>query len=277
MSIKLIAIDMDGTLLDSNMDLSKETINTVREAIKAGIKIVLCTGRPTKGALDATKELGLYGTDAYLITYHGAVTTKLDTFEKVTTHTISPPEIKDLFKLAGDFNAQSFAITDYSMDTTTENPSDLAHFESTVMQIPIKQYKLDELDPNQHYDKFMLMDNSEVIDKAEKNLPKDLHNHYTILRSDPHFLEFINKKSDKGRAVEELATKLNLPLEQVMGIGDGGNDFHLIETVGFGVAMGNALKEIKDIADYVTDTNDNDGAAKAIRKFVLSEIDNTTL
>lgn len=271
MKIKLIAIDMDGTLLDSNKELSQETIDTVREAIKADIKIVLCTGRPTKGALDATKELGLYGTDAYLITYHGAVTTKLDTFDKVTTHTISPSEIKDLFRLADEFNSQSFAITDYSMDTTTKNTSDLASFESKIMQIPIKHYSLDELDPNQHYDKFMLMDNPEIIDKAEKGLPKELNNHYTILRSDPHFLEFINKKSDKGTAVEELASKLNIPLDQVMGIGDGGNDFHLIETVGFGVAMGNALDEIKNIADYVADTNDNNGAAKAIRKFALSE------
>lgn len=270
MTIQLIAIDMDNTLLDSNLTISEENKKAINLAIEKGVKVVLCTGRPTNGAIQATKDLGLYGTDAYLITYHGAVTTDLNTMERVTTHTISPDEIKSLFELSHNLGAISYGINDEAMYTTHEEITDMAKSESNIMKLPIEQYTLNSLNTNKSYDKFMLIDQPENIDYAENSLPQALHEQFTIMRSDQTFLEFINIASDKGTAVAELADKLSIPIDQVMGIGDGGNDFHLIETVGVGVAMENAIPELKEIADYITDSNDNNGVAKVIHKWILS-------
>lgn len=270
MNIKLIAIDMDNTLLNSNLEISNMNKEAINKAIDKGIKVVLCTGRPTNGAIQATKDLGLYGTEAYLITYHGAVTTDLKTMERVTTHPISPEEVKSLFELSHKLGVSAYGINDEAMDTTHAEITDMAKYESKLMNLPIKQHTLDSLDTNKVYDKFMLINQPEKIDCAENNLPKELHNQFTIMRSDPRFLEFINISSDKGTAVDELAAKLSIPIKEVMGIGDGGNDFHLIETAGIGVAMANAIPELKEIADDITDSNDNDGVAKAIYKWVLS-------
>lgn len=84
-------------------------------------------------------------------------------------------------------------------------------------------------------------------------------------------MEFIHKDSDKGAAVLTLANHLNIPIEEVMGLGDGGNDFQLIDTCGLGVAMGNAISSLKERADYVTATNHEDSVALAISKFALNK------
>lgn len=269
--IKLIAIDIDGTLINSKMEIPSENYQAIQAAIDQGVKVVLCTGRPTQGSIDETKKLCLCGTDGFLITYHGAVTTKLDTLERISSHTISNDQVVDLFHFAESVGTFGCTITDQSMGTIHRNISNLAKAEANLMKLEINQHSLDDLNPSMVYEKFMLMDDPQTIDRAEKLVSDDLHKSYTILRSDPHFLEFINKKADKGTAVAELAKQLKIPLDQVMGIGDGGNDLHLIETSGIGVAMENAILALKEIADYVTDTNDQAGVAKAIHKFVLKK------
>lgn len=268
--VKLIAIDIDGTLINSKMEIPPENHEAIQLAINQGVKVVLCTGRPTQGSIDETKKLCLYGTDGFLITYHGAVTTKLDTLERINSHTISHDQVVDLFHFTESVGTFGCTITDKSMGTIHDTMSDLAKREAKLMKLEINQHTFNDLDRHKVYEKFMLMDDPQIIDRAEKLVSDDLHKSYTILRSDPHFLEFINKNADKGTAVASLAHQLKIPLDQVMGIGDGGNDLHLIETSGIGVAMGNAIPALKEIADYVTDTNDQAGVAKAIHKFVLN-------
>ena len=91
-----------------------------------------------------------------------------------------------------------------------------------------------------------------------------------LSRSAPFFLEFLNKNSNKGAGVRMVAEYLGLTADQVICMGDAGNDHHMIEYAGLGIAMGNAMEETKALADYVTDTNDNHGVAAAIEKFILN-------
>jgi hypothetical protein len=101
------------------------------------------------------------------------------------------------------------------------------------------------------------------------SLPKELYEKYTIVRSAPYFLEFLNKKSNKGEAVKALANHLGIKQEEVMCIGDAPNDLHMIAYAGLGVAMENAFDEVKEVANFITSSNDESGVAKAIEKFVL--------
>ena len=91
-----------------------------------------------------------------------------------------------------------------------------------------------------------------------------------MVRSATFFLEFLNKKVNKGTGLELLASHLGVKQEEVIAMGDAGNDLHMIEYAGMGIAMGNAFKEVKEAANYITDNNENDGVATAIEKFVLS-------
>src|SRR5699024_4477645 len=128
---------------------------------------------------------------------------------------------KSLFELSHKLGVSAYGINDEAMDTTHAEITDMAKYESKLMNLPIKQQTLDSLDTDKVYDKFMLIDQPEKVSHAENSLPKYLHDQFTIMRSDPRFLEFINISSDKGTAVDELAAKLSIPIEEVMGIGDG--------------------------------------------------------
>ena len=115
----------------------------------------------------------------------------------------------------------------------------------------------------------MMIDEPEILGPAMEKLPKEVYEKYTVVRSTPFFLEFLNKEVNKGVGVELLAKHLGIKREEVMTFGDAGNDLHMIEYAGLGVAMANAFDEVKEAANYITDTNENDGVAKAIEKFIL--------
>jgi Cof subfamily protein (haloacid dehalogenase superfamily) len=115
-----------------------------------------------------------------------------------------------------------------------------------------------------------MIDDPEILQKAVDNLPQEVYEKYTVVRSAPFFLEFLNKEVNKGVGVEMLAKHLGVKREEVITMGDAGNDLHMIEYAGMGIAMGNAFDEVKEAANYITDSNNEDGVAKAIEKFVLS-------
>jgi hypothetical protein len=127
----------------------------------------------------------------------------------------------------------------------------------------------ESLEDNHAIVKAMIVDEPDRLDAAIAQLPSFLHDKFTIVKSADFFLEFLNPNSNKGLAVKKLAESLNIPQEKVMCIGDAGNDRHMVKYAGLGVAMGNAMAETKEVADYITDTNDENGVANAIRKFVL--------
>ena len=118
--------------------------------------------------------------------------------------------------------------------------------------------------------KVMMIDEPEVLQKAVDNLPKEVYEKYTVVRSTPYFLEFLNKEVNKGTGVKLLADHLGVKQEEVMTFGDAENDLDMIVYAGMGVAMANGFEEVKEAANYITDSNEEDGVAKAIEKFVLS-------
>lgn len=117
----------------------------------------------------------------------------------------------------------------------------------------------------------MMIDDPEVLEKAIARIPPEAYERYTIVRSSPNFLEILNKDADKGKGVAQMAEYLNIPRENVMCIGDHGNDLAMVKYAGVGVAMGNAEPSIKEAAQFVTTTNQEDGVAVAINKFVFEK------
>ena len=115
----------------------------------------------------------------------------------------------------------------------------------------------------------MFVDDEIILDKVITKISKDIRDKYTIIRSAPYYLEFLHKDVNKGVGMSKVAEKLNISQEEVICMGDAENDLHMLQYAGLSIAMGNADDNIKNMADYVTLSNEEGGVAHAIRKFVL--------
>ncbi|MBU3160305.1 sugar-phosphatase [Clostridium frigoris] len=264
---KLVAIDMDGTLLNSDYQISQANSYAIQQAIDMGVKIVLASGRPLIGFKKFLEELDLISKDNYAISYNGSLVQATKGNEIIFKKTLTLDNYKDLYNLSKKLNVNIHALTDTTI-TTPKNSKYTIH-ESEINNIPIDIIPVEDVSTSTSIVKVMFVDEPEILDRVFENIPKELFNKYTIVRSTPFYLEFINKSVNKGVGVVALAEKLNIKQEEIMCIGDAGNDIHMIKYAGLGVAMGNAFPEIKDAADFVTKTNNQDGVAYVFNKFIL--------
>lgn len=265
---KLIAIDMDGTLLREDKTISEHTKSIIEQAKKQGVKIVLASGRPLEGLEPYLDELGLTSADDYVICYNGAIVQNVATREIISRTTLDGQDLKDLYQVSKELQVNIHAFS--RAGCITPVMTKYSKLEGNMNDIPVHITDFNEVLDDETIIKIMFIDEPEVLQKAIDRLPEELYNKYTIVRSAPYFLEFLNKKVNKGEGVRALAMHLGINQEEIMCFGDAGNDWHMIEFAGMGVAMGNAFPEIKEIANYITETNENDGVACAIKKFVLA-------
>jgi len=266
---KLIALDMDGTLLNEDKKISKANLEAIRFARKKGIKIVLATGRPTKGIEKYLKELDLIHDNEYVVSYNGALVQEVKSGRVIAQNTMSYDDLMFLFDISKKLNVNIHALTLTSCVTPKIN--DYSILEATMNHIPLEVVDFNCLDKNTTIVKVMFVDPEKKLNAVISQLPESLYEKYTVVRSAPFFLEFLNKKVNKGVGVELLAKKLGIKKEEIICVGDAENDIHMIKYAGLGVAMGNAFPEVKKIADYITKTNQEDGVAHVIKKFIMNK------
>ena len=265
---KLIAIDMDGTLLKEDKTISKENYVAIQKARKAGVKIVLATGRPLNGIKKYLSHLNLINEGDYAVVYGGAVV-QSNKSEKLISRNIL--ELKDwsyLFSLSQKLKVNIHALTENSCITPKGNKYSTQ--ESTMNNIPLIIDNPTNMKEKISIIKIMFIDEPKILEEAINELPKELYEKYTIVRSSPYFLEFLNINANKGLGVEALAKSLNIKQEEVICIGDAGNDTHMVLYAGLGVAMGNAFPELKEVANFITLSNENHGVAHVINKFIFN-------
>ena len=275
--IKLIAIDLDGTLLDSNRELSEENYQAIQDAKAAGIQVVLCTGRPLRSMNYLLDEIGLKGENDLAITYNGGLIQKTKTGEVVHELTLDREDSLSVYEMATDFNLPvNFIDLDYIYEPPYPKGRDSV-YNKGVTNIPedqalqFKAVDIEKLPNPFKINKIVLSRPSEELDEIIPMIPKQYHEYFNIYKSQSHILEVLPLNVDKGNAMRIVGEMLGLEKSQIMGIGDQENDFTLVEQAGLGVAMGNAIEKVKDVADYITKTNDENGVAYAIRKFALNK------
>ena len=239
MAIKLIAIDMDGTLLLPDHTISPAVKNAIAAARARGVNVVLTTGRPYAGVHNYLKELHMEQPGDYCITYNGAL----------------------VQKAADGSTVAQTALSDISYYTVHE---------SFVATIPLVFCEAEKMDPNTQFLKVMMIDEPAILDQAIARIPQEVKEKYTVLKSAPYFLEILDKRVNKGTGVKSLADVLGIKPEEIMAIGDQENDIAMIEYAGVGVAMDNAIPSVKEVANFVTKSNLEDGVAFAIEKYVLN-------
>lgn len=266
---KLIALDMDGTLLNGEKKISEGNFKKIQEAKNNGKKVVIATGRPLLGIKKFLKELDLMSDEDYVIAFNGALVQSVGNGRVISKTTLSLNEYKELYTLSQKLGVHIHALTEKSVMTPVNNK--YTGIEASINNIPIVELPVSEVNENETIVKVMMIDDPALLDEIIPQIPDAIKAKYTIVRSAPYFLEFLDKSVNKGVGVDAVAKELGLVAEQVICVGDAGNDIDMLKYAGLGVAMENAFDEVKEVAEYVTKSNEEDGVAHVIDKFMLGE------
>jgi len=262
---KLIALDVDDTLLSDKLTVSEETKAALKAAIEQGVTVTLATGRMYASAVQIAKQINL---NVPIITYHGSlVKTLLE--GKVLYERYVPNEAAvqiQQYCLQHGLHLQLY-VDDllYGMED-----NDIIKEYSDRSKIPYTIEPDFKKLINRPLSKMLIIDDPEKLDQVALELRALVGADTFITKSKPHYLEITHKEGTKGHALRYMAGYLGCSMQETIAVGDSWNDHEMIEAAGLGVAMGNANDKLKEIADYVTLTNNEDGVRHVIEKFVLN-------
>ncbi|WP_423189291.1 Cof-type HAD-IIB family hydrolase [Alkalibacterium sp. f15] len=270
MSIKLVAIDLDGTLLNSKHEVSEENKQAIRKAKEQGVKIVLVTGRPLKAMLHILEACNLTEPGDIALTYNGGLVQWTETGESIRQITFQKEDALDIYQLSQDLELPCNFI-DLDVVHAPPYPIGKPSLYPEVMHAlpfePINMMDLPELFP---VNKIVYCWHQEELDQKIKEIPAIYRERYNLIKSRPQLLEFMPKSIDKGKGLDLLSEILDIKVSDMMAIGDQENDLAMVLRAGTGVAMENAIDLVKDAAQIVTKTNDQHGVGYAIEKYVLN-------
>lgn len=265
---KLVALDMDGTLLNENKQVTERTKKAIKAARDKGVTVVLATGRPIDGVTRYLEELEMLTESDYALTYNGGLVVKTKSRDVISKIGLKGEDLHYLHKLSKEFGVNIHAFSE-TEGLITPKDSKYTRVEADINNIKFKINDFSNIENDHSLIKVMMIDEPELLQNAVDNLPNEVFEKYTVVRSTPYFLEFMNKKVNKGTGLELLAKHLGVKQDEIISMGDAGNDLDMIEYAGMGIAMANAFEEVKKAANYITDSNNEDGVAKAIEKFIL--------
>ncbi|VFP78459.1 Sugar phosphatase YidA [Candidatus Erwinia haradaeae] len=268
MAIRLIAIDIDGTLLNQKREITLRVQQAVRTVNQRGVAIILATGRPFIGIQRYLKELELNRDDQYCITNNGALVQNVVNGESLLEVLLTFDDYLYCEYLSRVLNVHFQAFSKKEMFTSNKDISKYTVREAWMTGIPLRYCDVSDMDSNLMFPKLMMIDSSECLDSAVASLPIEVFKQFNIMKSAPCYLEILNKRVNKGFSLSFLAKKMGLNRKEVMAIGDQENDLAMLEYAGTSVAMGNSIDVVKEAAKFVTNSNQEDGVARAIEEFL---------
>jgi len=262
---QLAAIDLDGTLLDSQYQLREENCQTVQKLAEIGVIVVLASGRMHATILPFSRRMNL---NDPIISYNGAMAKHVKT-DEVLHHIPIPCHLaEDIIEHCAKRNMHlNFYLDDVLYIRERNEWSQLYDGRTGATSNPVGDlHQFDGHEPT----KLQIVDAPQNIDSFLTEFKNIFKEKLYITKTQPEYLEFMNPEVSKGRALIAIAERLGVSMAKVVAFGDGYNDISLMEVAGFRVAMENSVDEIKGCADYITGTNDEDGVAAAIKSLLLS-------
>lgn len=272
MKYKLLVLDVDGTLLNDEREISKRTLAALLKVQQMGVRIVLASGRPTYGLMPLAKtlELGNYG--GFVLSYNGCQIIKAQNGEILFERRINPEMLPYLEKKA---RKNGFAIFTYHDDTLITDSPDNEYIKNEALLNNLKIIREDEFSTAIDFApcKCMLVNDKEkALIGLEQHWEKRLAGTLDAFRSEPYFLEVVPCGVNKANTLGALLEHLGVTREEVIAVGDGVCDVTMLQLAGMGVAMGHSQDSVKVCADYVTASNEEDGVALAVEKLILAEV-----
>lgn len=265
MKYKLLAVDVDGTLLNSNKEITPNTKARIHETIEKGVIFTISSGRPVQGVQLIINKLEV---DIPVITYNGAMVITGESRKVIYSCTMKNEDVIQVERFGRERNT---TIAIWSDNQLFVNRADeRAAKYSELSGTEAKLYENVEEVLVKGVNKILWYDEVERINAFQEELKNIINPTINFHTSQPFFLEFVDVNASKAIALEKLGKFYGINREEMIAVGDGFNDLSMIEYAGLGVAMENAPLEIKQAADFVTRSNDNDGVAFVIEKFILN-------
>lgn len=265
---EIIVLDLDGTLTNRDKVMTPKTKAALMELQEKGKKIVLASGRPTDGVMPLARELRLEEYGSYILSFNGGMITDCRSGEVVFSRMLPVESNAKIIGLAED---ERVAILTYDGNTliTNDAKSPYAKLEYKINRMEVRQ--IDDLKSYVNYPvpKFLMMDDGDYLAMVEPRVKAAMGKNFSIYRSEPFFLEILPRGIDKAQSLARLLEILELNREQMIACGDGYNDLTMIQFAGLGVAMENAVLPVRKAADYITRSNNDDGIAHVVEKFML--------
>ncbi len=268
MPIQLIATDLDGTLLNSQHQLTARTRETLKKAMRHGVHVVLATGRtwsaPTAGRVVRELGLTLPGIFSQGLMIHnpdGSIRYQ---------RSIANERAAEVIRFSEAHHLHYYGASGATLFMQGENPFIVEMMARYHEPSPKTVPSLLDILAAGSFNKFVFIEEPERIAGLRDVLLPELCDGEALVQTAPEFLEFLPSGASKGAALARLIEELNIPRDSVLAIGDAENDIEMLQVAGIGVAMGNAMPHVKEIADYITLSNDEDGVAEAVERFVLT-------
>ena len=268
MKYKLLVLDIDGTLTNEKKEITRHTKQTILRMQKAGVKVVLASGRPAYGVVPTARELELEQYGGFILSYNGGRIVDCSTGRTIYEKTIPHKLMGGSYGQVHDLDA---ALMTYEGDRIiTEKPQDAyVAKESFINKMKVKGVGnfLDYV--TFPVVKCLVAADGGYLEAVEDKLKGYFGSQLSIFRSEPYFLEIMPKDIDKASSLERLRLQLGLERAEIAACGDGLNDISMIQYAGLGIAMANAQEAVKRVCDFVTKSNEEEGVAYAIDRFIL--------
>ncbi len=266
--IKMLVLDIDGTLTNSQKEISEETKRAIRLIQERGHKVMLASGRPTPGMKRYSEELELEKYGGYLLSFNGGRIINCRTGEIVFQKMFPVNLIPSIYRFAEENDCG--ILTYYGEKIISGRRfDDYIGIESRINAMSVQEVNhfVDYVDFD--VNKLLMTADGEKAEKYEKILQEQYGDRISVYRSEPFFIELMPMGVDKASSIDRMLSTVGLTRENVICCGDGYNDLTMIEYAGVGVAMANAQQKVKEKADYITKSNDEDGIVQVIDEFIL--------
>lgn len=265
----LLVLDVDGTLHNSHREISDATKNALIEAQKRGKTIAIASGRSIAGIRQTASAISLEEYGGYVIAYNGTTVINCKTGECIYNQTLPADLIAPVYEEAAKLQVAIMAYRDSAKEIIVAGGvTDYVAADAAASCVTIRETDQFVKELSFPINKIFVSGEPDKMKEVERILQRKFGSVLNVFRSDPYYVELLPKYTDKGVAVDKLVKYMDITKERVMCVGDSNNDLPMLRYAGMGVAMGNASDRIKEQADYVTDSNDDDGIVKVIEKFM---------
>lgn len=256
---------MDGTLLTDDLVIPPNTVEAIQRAVASGTIVTIATGRMFASAKHFAKQLQI---NVPLITYQGALIQDMEKEEVIYERTISPDISTRLIEIAEERDLHFQAYQNDLLYGAIENERLMRYAEKTKVPYQVEP-DLRKL-AMKGFTKAIYVGDPVYLEGMQDEMKALFGTTAHITKSTPYFLEVTHPEANKGDALRHLAKSLGIDMSETIGIGDNYNDTELLEVAGLGVAMGNAVDALKNSADFITLSNNDEGVKHVIEKFVLA-------
>jgi len=263
----MLVLDLDDTLLRDDHSISSRNKELLAEAQRKGVKVVLASGRPTQAMMQYAEELQLARFDSYLISFNGAVVTSLKNNEILFQKSLTQEEIHSLYDFSLENNVHILTYTDKGI--VSETDSEYIDVEVQLTNIPHHKVTSFKKEITHSAVKCILLEEPTYLRQVEIKLKAE-RTDLSVSRSKPFFLEVMPHGIDKAASIDFLVKLLDIKQSEVIAVGNAGNDLSMVQYAGLGVWVDNVSPELRHEADVVVASNNHDGVAEVVERFILN-------